>query len=421
MLHWKETLPDWYIKEYGYQPCVNIGTSGHVDHGKTTLVEAITGVWTSAHSEELRRGITIKIGYADAAFYKCPQCPPPVCYGTQPQCINCGGKSELLRVVSFVDSPGHESLMANMLSGAALMDGAILVMAANENVPQPQTREHLLALSVLGIQQIVLVQNKADLVEYEEALDNYRQIKDFVRGSIAEKAPIIPVSAQHKLNIDVLIEAIEKTIKTPARIKNAEPIMHVLRSFDVNKPGSPITQVKGGIIGGALVQGQLNIADEIEIRPGVLDEKKGKYDPITSQVSTLGTGAGLVKSVRPGGLVAIGTKLDPTYTKSDSLIGSVVGKPGKLPKDVEDITIDVVLFDTAVGTAEMVKVEPLKAKEPIRLNIGTAAASGYVTNVRDNKVEVKLKKPVCLMPKSRVAISRRIAERWRLIGSGIAA
>ena len=419
-MHWKETLPDWYVKEYGYQPCVNIGTSGHVDHGKTTLVEAITGVWTSAHSEELRRGITIKVGYADAAFYKCPKCPSPVCYSTQPKCSNCGGKSELSRVVSFVDSPGHESLMANMLSGAALMDGAILVMAANEKVPQPQTREHLLALSVLGIQQIVLVQNKADLAEYEEALDNYRQIKDFVSGSIAEKAPIIPVSAQHKLNIDVLIEAIEKTIKTPARIKNAEPIMHVLRSFDVNKPGSPINQVKGGILGGALVQGQLNIADEIEIRPGVLDEKKGKYDPISSEVSTLGTGAGLVKSVRPGGLVAIGTKLDPTFTKSDSLIGSVVGKPGTLPKDVEDMTIDVVLFDTAVGTAEMVKVEPLKSKEPIRVNIGTAAASGYVTNVKDSKVEVKLKKPVCLMPKSRVAISRRIAERWRLIGSGIA-
>ncbi|HEX2107518.1 MAG TPA: translation initiation factor IF-2 subunit gamma [Nitrososphaera sp.] len=419
-MHWKETLPDWYINEYGYQPSVNIGTSGHVDHGKTTLVEAITGVWTSAHSEELKRGITIKIGYADAAFYKCAECPPPVCYSTQPQCTNCGGKSELLRVVSFVDSPGHESLMANMLSGAALMDGAILVMAANEKVPQPQTREHLLALSVLGIQQIVLVQNKADLVQYEEALDNFRQIKDFVGGSVAEKAPIIPVSAQHKLNIDVLIEAIEKTIKTPTRVKNTDPIMHVLRSFDVNKPGSPIQDVKGGIIGGALIQGQLNIADEIEIRPGVLDEKKGKYEPISSEVSTLGTGAGLVKSVRPGGLVAIGTKLDPTFTKSDSLIGSVVGKPSTLPDDVEDITIEVVLFDTAVGTAELVKVEPLRAKEPIRVNIGTAAASGYVTNVRDSKVEVRLKKPVCLMPKSRVAVSRRIADRWRLIGSGIA-
>ena len=154
------------------------------------------------------------------------------------------------------------------------MDGAILVMAANEKVPQRKTREHLLALSVLGIQQIVLVQNKADLAEYQEALDNYGQIKDFVKGSIAEKAPIIPVSAQHKLNIDALIEAIEKTIKTPSRIKNAEPIMHVLRSFDVNKPGTPIKHVKGGIIGGALVQGQFNIADEIEIRPGVFDEKR---------------------------------------------------------------------------------------------------------------------------------------------------
>ncbi len=420
ILHWKETLPDWYIKEFGYQPCVNIGTSGHVDHGKTTLVEAITGVWTSAHSEELRRGITIKVGYADAAFYKCPNCAPPVCYGTQPQCSNCGGKSELSRVVSFVDSPGHESLMANMLSGSALMDGAILVMAANEKVPQPQTREHLLALSVLGIQQLVLVQNKADLTTYEEAMDNYKQIKDFVSGSIAEKAPIIPVSAQHKLNIDSLIEAIENNIKTPARTKNVPPIMHVLRSFDINKPGTPIKNVKGGIMGGALVQGELNVGDEIEIRPGLLDEKKNSYEPMHSVIATLGTGAGLVENVKPGGLVAIGTKLDPTFTKSDSLIGSVIGKPGTLPSDIDDITVETHLFDTAVGTQDLVKVEPIKVKEPLRLNIGTAASVGTVTSVRDSKIEVKLKKPVCLMPKSRVAVSRRIAERWRLIGSGIA-
>ncbi|HEY8139815.1 MAG TPA: translation initiation factor IF-2 subunit gamma [Nitrososphaera sp.] len=419
-MHWKETLPDWYIKEYGYQPCVNIGTSGHVDHGKTTLVEAITGVWTSAHSEELRRGITIKVGYADAAFYKCPQCPAPVCYGTQPKCANCGGKSELLRVVSFVDSPGHESLMANMLSGAALMDGAILVVAANEKVPQPQTREHLLALSVLGIKQIVVVQNKADLTEYQEALDNYKQIKDFVGDSVADEAPIIPLSAQHKLNMDALIEAIEKSVKTPPRVKNEAPIMHVLRSFDVNKPGTPIKQVKGGIIGGALIQGEFELEDEIEIRPGLLDEKKGKFEPITSQISTLGTGAGLVETVKPGGLVAIGTRLDPTFTKSDSLIGSVIGRPGTLPKDVEDVTVETHLFDTAVGTADMVKVEPIKVREPLRLNIGTSAAVGTVTNVKDGKIEIKLKKPVCLMPRSRVAVSRRIAERWRLIGSGTA-
>ena len=419
-MHWKETLPDWYIKEFGYQPSINIGTSGHVDHGKTTLIEAITGIWTSAHSEELRRGITIKVGYADAAFYKCHDCPPPVCYSTQPTCANCGGKSELIRVVSFVDSPGHESLMANMLSGAALMDGSILVVAANEKVPQPQTREHLLALQVLGIQQIVIVQNKVDLTEYEKARDNYEEIKNFVKGSIAEQAPVIPVSAQHKLNIDALIEAIENAIKTPLRTNNAPAIMHVLRSFDINKPGIPIKQVKGGAIGGALVQGEFQIGDEIEIRPGFLEEKKSKYEPINSTIATLGTGAGMVERVRPGGLVAIGTKLDPTFIKSDSLIGSVVGKPNTLPKDVEDITVEVHLFDTAVGTQDMVKVEPVKVKESLRLNIGTAATVGTVTNSKDSKIEIKLKKPVCLIPKSRVAISRRIADRWRLIGAGMA-
>lgn len=418
-MHWKETLPDWYIKEFGYQPSINIGTSGHVDHGKTTLIEAITGIWTSAHSEELRRGITIKVGYADAAFYKCPNCPSPLCYSTQPTCTNCGGPSELIRVVSFVDSPGHESLMANMLSGAALMDGSILVVAANEKVPQPQTREHLLALQVLGIHQIVIVQNKVDLTEYEKARDNYDEIKDFVNGSIADQAPVIPVSAQHKLNIDALIEAIENTIKTPVRTSNAPAIMHVLRSFDINKPGIPIKQVKGGAIGGALVQGEFHIGDEIEIRPGFLEEKKNKYEPINSTIATLGTGAGMVEKVRPGGLVAIGTKLDPTFIKSDSLIGSVVGKPNTLPKDVEDIAVEVHLFDTAVGTQDMAKVEPVKVKESLRLNIGTAATLGTVTNSKDIKIEIKLRKPICLLPNSRVAISRRIADRWRLIGAGV--
>jgi translation initiation factor 2 subunit 3 len=418
-LHWKETLPDWYVKEYGYQPNINIGTAGHVDHGKTTLVEAITGVWTSGHSEELRRGITIKVGYADAAFYKCPQCPIPLGYSTTPSCANCSGGSELQRVVSFVDSPGHESLMANMLSGGALMDGAILVVAANEKVPQPQTREHLLALQVLGIRQIVIVQNKVDLTDSEKAIENYNQINEFVEGSVASNAPIIPISAQHKLNIDVLIEAIETSIKTPPRSTNKAAIMHVLRSFDINKPGLPLDRVKGGVIGGALIQGELSVGDDIEIRPGFMDEKKSKYESIRSVVSTLGTGAGLVQKVRPGGLVAIGTKLDPTYIKSDSLIGSVVGKPDTLPDDVEDITIEVQLFDTAVGTQEMVKVEPIRTKEPLRLNVGTSATLGTVTNSKDNKIEAKLRKPLCLLPRSRVAISRRIADRWRLIGAGI--
>jgi translation initiation factor 2 subunit 3 len=418
ILHWKDTLPEWYIQKYGYQPCINIGTSGHVDHGKTTLIEAITGVWTSGHSEELRRGITIKVGYADAAFYKCPNCEPPSNYSVSPKCNLCNSDAHLTRVVSFVDSPGHESLMANMLSGGALMDGAILVIAANEKVPQPQTREHLLALQVLGIKNIVIVQNKVDLTEKENALENYNQIKEFVNGSVAENAPIIPISAQHKINIDALIENIEKYIPTPERINNEKGIMHILRSFDINKPGTPIKNIKGGALGGALIQGEFESGDEIEILPGIYNEKKNKYEPIISKIASLATGAGIVDKVKPGGLVAIGSKLDPSFIKSDSLIGSVIGKPNTLPSTVDEITIDINLFDTAVGTQDMVKVDPVKTKENLRLNIGTAVTTGTVTNSKNQRIEIKVKKPVCLMPKSKVAISRRIADRWRLIGAG---
>lgn len=418
-MHWRETLPDWYIKKYGHQPCVNIGTAGHVDHGKTTLIQALTGVWTSAHSEELKRGITIRVGYADAAFYKCKSCEPSLGYSVTPKCNNCGKESELSRVVSFVDSPGHESLMANMLSGSALIDGAILVIAANEKVPQPQTKEHLLALQTLGIQQIVLVQNKADLVSYEDAMTNHNDIIKFVKGTNAAKAPIIPISAQSKLNIDALIGAIESTIETPKREESKNTVMHVLRSFDVNRPGTKIKSIKGGVIGGSIVQGSLKLGDEIEIKPGLANEKNNKYESIRTQIASLGTSAGLVDEVKPGGLVAIGTNLDPSMTRSDSLIGSVIGKPGTLPEISTSAKLEVNLFDTAVGSADEIKVSSVQAGESLRLSIGTAPILSKVTSVRGEKIEVQFKRPVCLFEKGKVALSRRIAERWRLIGAGV--
>ena len=418
-MHWRETLPDWYIKKYGHQPCVNIGTAGHVDHGKTTLIQALTGVWTSAHSEELKRGITIRVGYADAAFYKCKSCEPPFGYSVTPKCNNCGKESELSRVVSFVDSPGHESLMANMLSGSALIDGAMLVIAANEKVPQPQTKEHLLALQTLGIQQIVLVQNKADLVSYEDAMANHDDIIKFVKGTNAAKAPIIPISAQSKLNIDALIGAIESTIETPKREESKNTVMHVLRSFDVNRPGTKIKNIKGGVIGGSIVQGSLKLGDEIEIKPGLANEKNNKYESIRTQIASLGTSAGLVDEVKPGGLVAIGTKLDPSMTRSDSLIGSIIGNPGTLPENSTNAKLEVNLFDTAVGSVDEIKVSSVQVGESLRLSIGTAPILSKVTSVRGEKIEVQFKRPVCLFEKGKVALSRRIAERWRLIGAGV--
>jgi translation initiation factor 2 subunit 3 len=401
------------------QPECNIGTSGHVDSGKTSIVQAITGVWASAHSEELKRGITIKVGYADAAFYKCPVTPPPEGYSTSPVCPVCGRETSFLRAVSFVDSPGHESLMTNMLAGAALMDGVILVITANEPVPMPQTREHLLALQMLGMKKMVVVQNKIDRVDAEGARKNYDAIKQFLSNTIGADAPIIPVSAQNRINIDALIESLEENIPTPKHDLNAAPQMYVLRSFDVNRPGADVKSLVGGVLGGSLVKGELRAGDEIEISPGVAEEKTGRYMPILTKVASLGTGAGMTDKVGPGGLIALGTALDPRLTKADVLVGNLVGKPGSLPPVRTHITVDLQLFDQAVGSAALIKVDKIKAGETLRLNIGTAATLGTVTSARETVAELDLKKPIVAEDNGRVAISRRIAERWRLIGSGL--
>lgn len=390
-----------------------------MDHGKTTTVQAITGVWASAHSEELRRGITIKVGYADAAFYKCPHTPVPAAFSTSPKCPVCGRDTRLLRAVSFVDCPGHESLMTNMLAGAFLMDGALLVIAANEPVPKPQTREHLQALQMLGMKKIVIAQNKVDLVSDVEAKKNHDQISKFVDNTVAESAPIVPISAQQRLNIDALIEALEDVIPTPKRDNRADSLMYVVRSFDVNRPGLTVDSLSGGVLGGSLTRGELKVGDEVELRPGMVDDRSGKYVPVITRIASLQTGAGPTGKVGPGGLVAVGTHLDPTYTKGDQMVGSVIGKPGSLPETLEHLTLDVDLLETAVGAAELVKVDKMKLGENVRLNVGTSSALATVTSARGEVAEVDLKKPVAVESGMRAAISRRIADRWRLIGSGV--
>ena len=405
------------------QPEVNIGLVGHVDHGKTTLTEALSGVWADTHSEEIKRGITIKLGYADAQIFKCPDCDEPGCYSTKEKCPNCGKKCEYIRSVSFVDAPGHETLMATMLSGAAIMDGALLLIAANEKCPQPQTREHLMALDFIGIKNVIVVQTKIDLVSSENAMKNYQQIKEFVKGTVAEDAPIIPVSAHHGANLDLLISVIEKRIRGKKERSELPLRMYIARSFDVNKPGTDYNKLKGGVLGGSLLQGEVSIGDEIEIRPGIKKEDRGssklQFTPITTHVTSLMSGGKARKTLKPGGLVAIGTDLDPNLTKSDSLIGSVVGKPGTLPDIVEKLTLETNLMEYLVGLDTEVKVEKIRTSEVLMLNIGTATTIGIVTSPQGGRVEMNLKMPVCADQGQRVAISRPVGSKFRIIGYGI--
>jgi len=399
---------------------VNIGMVGHVDHGKTTLVNALSGEWTDRHSEEVKRGISIRLGYADATFRRCPVCNEPDCYTVEEKCKLCGSKTEELRTVSFVDSPGHEALMATMLSGAAIMDGAVLLIAASEPCPQPQTKEHLMALSIIGIDKIVIAQNKIDLVSRDEAIEHYSQIKKFLKGTIAENAPIVPIAAQQSANMDVLIHDIEETIPTPQRSFDEAPKMYIARSFDVNKPGTPIKGLKGGVIGGSLLQGRLGADDKLEIRPGRTVSTKGKDEwiPIETEITSIMVGGDQVKEVTPGGLIGIGTKLDPSMTREDTLVGQLVGKPGSLPPTWEELRIEFQLLKRVVGVAKEVEVQAIKVREYVMLSIGTAITMGLVKRVTKDIFDVDLSRPVCAEKGSRVAIGMKIGARWHLIGAG---
>lgn len=405
---------------YEGQSEISIGTLGHVDHGKTTLVEYLTGEWTDRHSDEVRRGISIRLGYAATTLMKCTKCAEPDTYTTshiakEGKCPKCGGSLEVIREISFVDSPGHESLMATCLSGASLLDGAILVIAANEPCPMPQTSEHLRALEIVGVERIIIVQNKIELVSKEEALKHYNQIKAFVKGTMAENAPIIPVSAVFGANMDLLIQSIQEIIPTPERDETAAPKMFVARSFDINKPGSLPDQLRGGVVGGSIVRGVLKIGDDIEVTPGSRTEKG--FQPIRAKIVSLLSGSGnQLNEARPGGLIGVGTALDPASTRADRLVGNVVGKVGKMPKTIEKLMVKPILMERVVGMEAETEVGNLRHNEPLMLVVGTAATVGVITRLHGDEIELQLKRPVAVEKGQRVAIGRRVENKWRLIG-----
>ncbi|MGM5480614.1 MAG: translation initiation factor IF-2 subunit gamma [Nanobdellota archaeon] len=403
------------------QPEINIGLIGHVDHGKTTLTEQLSGKWTDTHSEEMKRGITIRLGYADTTFRKDSSLEDPECFTTKEKHPVTKNKTEVVRKISFVDAPGHESLMATMLSGSTIMDGAILLVAANETCPQPQTKEHLMALELAGMKNIIVVQNKIDLVSEDRAKRNYNEIKEFLKNTAYESAPIIPVSAQQGVNMDLLISAIEKHIPTPKRDKNANPMFFVARSFDINKPGFDPTTLTGGILGGSVVQGSFSKGDTVELRPGRLVEEQNKLvaKPLTTKITSIKTGNKSVDKLYPGGSSALLTELDPSVVKGDHLTGNVVGHPGTLPPVWYELRIKTHLLERIVNIGEDFKVDPLKHNEMLMLNINSAKTVGVVADLGKGIAHCVLRIPICAETGDKVTISRRIGNRFRLIGFGI--
>ncbi len=387
-------------------PELNVGVVGHIDHGKTTLLSRLTGKFADTHSEELKRGITIKLGYAELIIHKDGDEYTPEDRG-EPQ-----------RYISFIDAPGHEMLMATMLSGAAIIDSAILVIAANEGI-KPQTKEHFMALQAKGIKNIIIVQNKIDLVTKEQALKNYKIIKEFVKGTIAENSQIIPISAQQNVNIDKLLEALNN-LPVPKRDETKTPVFLIARSFDINRPGTTVENLKGGVLGGILKQGKLKVGEEIEIKPGISSKKNNQYiyESLTTKIISLYKGNASVKEIFPGASISIETELDPFMTKTDSLTGSIASIKGSLPEITYKTKIKTKLFKEVLGEKEKKNVEEIKTKEMLMLSVNTTITVGTVEKISKEEVEINLNIPIVALKGDNVGIARNIAGHWRLIGFG---
>jgi translation initiation factor 2 subunit 3 len=466
-----------------------VGTIGHVAHGKSTVVKAISGVTTVRFRNELERNITIKLGYANAKIYK----------GTLPENANAvkeeapaeakeedakegAGDEEdevevpvededgddeleaqqkggfytsrgsshpdvftddktgvvyrLRRHVSFVDCPGHDILMATMLNGAAVMDAALLLVAGNETCPQPQTSEHLAAVEIMRLENIIILQNKVDLVKPDAAQAQHEQIRKFVAGTVADSAPIIPISAVLKYNIDVVCEYLVHKIPIPLRDFTSAPRLIVIRSFDVNKPGQDVINLQGGVAGGSILQGVLRVGDEIEVRPGIVTRSEVTTDaegnptgggircsPIFSRISSLYAEHNDLQFAVPGGLIGVGTRIDPTLTRADRLVGQVLGLKGQLPDVYSDIEISYYLLRRLLGVktadgGKQAKVQKLSRGEILMVNIGSTATGGKVQAVKGDLAKILLTQPVCTQEGEKIALSRRVDKHWRLIGWG---
>ena len=316
--------------------------------------------------------------------------------------------------------------MATMITGASVMDCALLLVAANESCPQPQTSEHLASIEIMKLEHIIILQNKIDIVMKDgSAPQQYEQIKEFVKGTKAENSPIIPISAQLEYNIDVLCDYICR-IPIPIRDFTCPPKMSIVRSFDINLPGISPDKLQGGVVGGSILQGVLRVGDKVEIRPGMTstDRATGKKRSrsIMSRIVSLMAEKNHLLYAVPGGLVAVGLQCDPSLTRDDHLNGHVLGHPGKLPDVLQEVVVKFFLLRRLLGVksdgSKREKVSSLKKEEILLINISANSVGGKVIERKGTMAKIQFLSPACASVGDKITLSRKIEKNWRLIGWG---
>ena len=383
---------------------------GHVANGKTTLVQKLTGVNTKRNSKEIQSGRTIKLGYANCIIWKCPVCDRITSSGqSQKKMTCCNYPSNKIQHISFLDAPGHHSFVQNMIKGSSIIDGAIVVTDVRKEALQVQTLEHLAILEILGVRNIIVVQNKIDLVNSEVCLKHYDMLKKELQGTVAEGAPIIPISAQQGIGIEYVQKYLYLMVQNLSKhiSPSNQNIFSIVRSFDVNKPGTEIDNLKGGVIGGTTNGQGYNIGDIIEIRPGLVSsEVGGKYLPLKTQIRTIFSESDQCTSLVRGGLYGLGTKLDPTLTKDDRLVGCVAGFPEYLPPVIDVLKMTIY---------KMKEAESIDVDKSYTLIIGSTVVKGNCTEKTKKKVIMKLVKPICAIENKCIIYS----SDTKLVGFGV--
>lgn len=400
--------------EHNSQPDINIGTCGHVAQGKSTLIKSITGISPMRYKSEKLKNLTIKLGYANSIIYKC-NCDgfnSYKCNIKEKICNKCGSEYQKQKNISFVDCPGHQSFMGTMLNGACLMDVALLVISASDECPQPQTVEHLKALTVMGVKKIIILQNKIDLVNREGALKSLKEIKKFVNGTIAENSPIIPISAQLGININIVLHYICQ-INNIERNINENPRMVIVRSFDINNPNIDYKKMKGGVIGGSLTQGKLKIGDKIVIKPGL--KIGNEYKKIPSEIISIKSDEIFLDEAVPGGLVGIELTIDPFLTSSDKLIGNFLELKEIKDENISSITLEY---------HQLKDTHKIKKNENLILNIYSSNIQAKIVSKykEGDQKFIKLcdfSKPVYTGKGENITLLQRFDNRNHLFGFGI--
>lgn len=396
--------------EFEKQPIMNIGMLGSVSDGKSTTVYKLTGTKTQKHSSELKRNITIKPGYANLKIYQ----------NDDNSFESCGSNKsldkKLVHHLSFVDCPGHNELILTMLANIDLMVGAIVIVSAGEPIERkPQLIQHLMAIKIANMTNFIICLNKLDLVSKDIAIQRKHELDNLLKRIGITPKIIIPVCMNRGIGIQNILKSIMTYFTPNVNNDNSNPQFRVSRSFDINKNNKNINEIYGGVLGGSLVVGNFNVGDMVEIKPGIISkDNTGKMisSPIITKIISLKTDNTELLKAHTGGLIGIGTEIDPFYCKNDNMSGNIVGLIGTLP----DVYTKIKLNFTRQEFTTINWVP--KVGEILNLMISTLSINSKLLHIKDNVLTLQLEKPACIDSSMMIVISKIINKNINIIGYG---